>query len=68
MTWGELNKYAEEQLTAGIGNIQDWRPADSIMISDIVKVSDGEPFVPFGIRYWLTNGDSIIYVKKQEDA
>ena len=38
-------------------------------IDDIVKVSDGEAYVPHnGIRYWLANGDSIIYVKKLEET
>ena len=37
-------------------------------INDIVKAEDDEAYIPFGIRYWLANGDSIIYVKKQEDT
>ena len=68
MTWGDLDRYAEEKLIEGINNIIDWRPASWIMINDIVKTEDGEAFVPFGIRYWLANGDSIIYVKSQEGA
>lgn len=68
MTWGELNQYAKGQLEAGINSIDDWRPASSIMINDLVKVKDDEAWIPYGIRYWLKNGDSIIYVKKQEES
>ena len=69
MTWGELDKYASGKLSEGINDIIDWRPAASIHINDIVKVSDGEAYVPYnGIRYWLANGDSIIYVKRQEET
>ena len=68
MTWGELDKYISEKLSEGINNVIDWRPAAGIYINDIVKVSDGEAYVPCGgIRYWLENGDSIIYVKKMDD-
>lgn len=66
MTWGELDKYAMEKLTEGINNIIDWRPAGWLYINDIVKAKDDKVFIPFGIRYWLENGDSIIYVKSQE--
>ena len=66
MTWGELDEYAQEKLTEGISNISDWRPAGWMYINDIVKVSDGEAYIPSGIVYWLENGDSIIYVKAQE--
>lgn len=66
MTWGELDKYAMEKLTEGINNVIDWRPAGWLYINDIVKAEDDKAFIPFGIRYWLENGDSIIYVKSQE--
>ena len=68
MTWGELDIYISEKLSEGINNVIDWRPAAGMYIDDIVKVSDGKAYVPRnGIRYWLGNGDSIIYVKKAED-
>lgn len=68
MTWGELDKYISAKLSEGISNVIDWRPAAGMYIDDIVKVSDGEAYVPRnGIRYWLENGDSIIYVKKVEE-
>ena len=66
MTWGEFDKYARENLAEGINNVIDWRPAAGFQINDIVKVENGEAFVPLGIRYWLANGDSIIYVRSQE--
>ena len=66
MTWGELDKYAMRKLTEGINDVIDWRPAVWLHINDIVKAEDNEAFIPFGIRYWLENGDSIIYVKAHE--
>lgn len=68
MTWGELDTYASEKLSEGINNVIDWRPGYGMYIDDIVRVKDNEAFVPYGIRYWLANGDSIIYVKKQEET
>lgn len=68
MTWGELDKIISKKLSEGINNVIDWRPAAGMYIDDIVKVTDGEPYVPRnGIRYWLEDGDSIIYVKKVEE-
>lgn len=67
MTWGELNKYAENELTSGIANILDWRPAAWEMIDDIVTVENDRAYVARGIRYWLANGDAIIYVKKTDE-
>ena len=63
MTNGELYKHIEKQIV-GLTKEQiiDWRPAGGFYINDIVKVADdGEPVVPYGIRIWLKNGDSIIY-------
>lgn len=48
-------------------DIGDWRPAGDMYIDDIVKIGEYEgtqyPTIPGGIRFWLNNGDSIIYVK-----
>lgn len=69
MTFGELDKYSKEKLEQGIHDhdIDDWRPAVWMYIEDIAKVKDGWVDFPFGIRYWLKNGDSIIYVKRMKD-
>jgi len=63
MTNGELYKHIEKQIV-GLTKEQiiNWRPAVDFYINDIVKVTDNsEPVVPYGIRIWLKNGDSIIY-------
>lgn len=63
MTNGELYNYIRKQM-AGFSEeqIDDWHPAAGFYIDDIVKTDkEGCPMVPYGIRLWLTNGDSIIY-------
>lgn len=66
MTLGEMYDEIEKKLEAGINDIVDWRPASDMYIEDIVEVfDDGGACVPNGIRIWLDNGDSIIYVKKE---
>lgn len=63
MTNGELYKHIEKQIV-GLTDEQiiDWRPAGDFYINDIVKLNASySPFVPYGIRIWLKNGDSIIY-------
>ncbi len=65
MTNGELYKQVKQKLSSGTVSVSDWRPASDIYIDDIVKVKDNIPYVPMGIRLWLTNGDSIIYVTKE---
>ena len=71
MTLGELAKYAESQFTLTQTEISDWRPASDMYIDDLCFpfVADGEDWVsiPYGIRFWLKNGDSIIYVKNKKD-
>ena len=71
MTWGEVNEYITDKLAKGITNIDDYRPAGDMYIDDIVKIIPAGdrmwPTVPGGIRYWLADGDSIIYVPKAEN-
>ena len=68
-TWGDIYKYVEKRLAEGITDISDWRPASDMYIDDIAKIGayHDEPFVyiPRAVRLWLENGDSIIYVKKE---
>lgn len=68
MTNGELAKYAESQFILTTTQIEDWRPASDMYIDDVCipVAADGEQVVviPYGIRFWLENGDSIIYIKK----
>ena len=68
MTYGELAEYAKEQMQLTMTEIIDYRPAGDIYIDDIAfpLVYKGKDYVsiPNGIRFWLANGDSIIYVKK----
>ena len=68
MTYGELAEYAKEQMQLTMTEIIDYRPAGGIYIDDIAfpLVYKGKDYVniPNGIRFWLANGDSIIYVKK----
>ena len=65
MTYGEIYQKAKEII--GEENIDDYRPAGDFYIDDIVKIIEHEgkqyPTVPMGIRMWLKNGDSVIYVK-----
>ena len=72
MTWGEFHDYVKKQLDNNKISEVDWRPASDMYIQDIVNVTEyeGKKFVtiPMGMRLWLENGDSIIYVKKQEDV
>lgn len=64
MTFEELHNYAREQLGDVMRNEDDWRPAGDMYIEDIVHVIDTKYCtIPNGIRIWLKNGDSIIYVK-----
>lgn len=69
MTYGELAEYAKSQFTLTQTEIADLRPASDMYIDDLCFpfVADGKDWVsiPNGIRFWLKNGDSIIYVKKQ---
>jgi hypothetical protein len=48
-------------------DIGDYRPAGDMYIDDIVKIIEYEgtsyPTIPNGIRFWLNNGDSVIYIK-----
>lgn len=71
-TWQDVWNYVEERLKAGITDMSDWRPASDMYIDDIAKIAsyNGEQYVtvPGGVRIWLENGDSIIYIKKQEDS
>ena len=67
-TIGDLaNKGKEVILNLREQDINDYRPAGDMYIEDIVKIGkyNGEyyPTIPDGIRFWLNNGDSIIYVK-----
>ena len=72
MTNGELYEYAKEQLNRFFfeKKVIDWRPASDFYIDDIVKIVTNEgqtfPVSPLGIRLWLENGDSIIYVKQEK--
>ena len=67
-TIGDLAKKGKEViLNLREQDIADYRPAGDMYIDDIVKIIEYEgknhPTVPGGIRFWLNNGDSIIYVK-----
>ena len=72
MTYGELYEYVKEQLNRFFfeKKVIDWRPASDFYIDDIVKIitNEGQTFlvIPLGIRLWLENGDSIIYVKQEK--
>ena len=50
----------------------DYRPAGDIYIDDLCFpfVADSKDWVsiPNGIRFWLENGDSIIYVKSKKSG
>ena len=62
MTNGELYNYVRKQMEGfSEEQIDDWRPAAGFYIDDIVKTDAGGSMVPYGIRLWLTNGDSVIY-------
>lgn len=70
MTNGELANYAKSQFTLTQTKIADWRPAGDMYIDDLCFpfVADGKSQVniPYGIRFWLENDDSIIYVKNKK--
>lgn len=72
MTYGELAAYAESQFTLTQTKIADYRPAGDIYIDDLCFpfVADSKDWVsiPNGIRFWLENGDSIIYVKSKKSG
>lgn len=72
MTYGELAAYAESQFTLTQTKIADWRPAGDMYIDDLCFpfVADSKDWVsiPNGIRFWLENGDSIIYVKNKKSG
>lgn len=66
-TIGDLAKRGKEILfDLKEEDIDDWRPAGDMYIEDIVKIVTDDyemhPTVPRGIRFWLKNGDSVIYV------
>lgn len=63
VTFEELHNYVSKQLGSVMQNEDDWRPAGDMYIEDIVHVIDANCRIPNGIRIWLNNGDSIIYVK-----
>jgi hypothetical protein len=67
-TIGDLAKKGKEViLNLREQDIADYRPAGDMYIEDIVKIGEYEgtqyPTIPGGIRFWLNNGDSLIYVK-----
>ena len=70
MTNGELAKYAQSQFILTQTDITDWRPAGGMYIDDLcIPVNAyGEQIVaiPNAIRFWLENGDSIIYIKNKK--
>ena len=73
MTYGELMKYAKEKFQLPGMKIEDYRPANSMYMDDLFvtgQTKKGETVfnIPNGIRFYLENGDSIIYVKKVEEG
>lgn len=70
MTYGELASYAASQFTLTQTEVIDWRPAGGMYIEDLIfpfaAHSKDEVNIPNGIRIWLENGDSIIYVKNKK--
>lgn len=72
MIYGELAKYAESQFNLTHTQISDWRPASDMYIDDLcIPVAVGSKakvVIPYGIRFWLENGDSIIYIKNKQDG
>ena len=67
-TLGDLAKKGEEViLNLRKQDIADYRPAGDMYIEDVVSIVRYEgkiyPTIPNGIRFWLNNGDSLIYVK-----
>lgn len=68
MNFRELAKYAMLQFSPTMAEISDWRPACDMYVEDICFPFEveGKKYVNFpnGIRFWLNNGDSIVYVKK----
>lgn len=72
MTYGEIAEYAKSQLFKLVEpDIDDYRPAGDIYIDDIAFPVEyegkGYVSIPNGIRFWLTNGDSIIYVTNKKN-
>lgn len=65
-------EYGKSQFTLTRTTIADWRPACDMYIDDICFpfVAYGKNWVRIqdGIRFWLENGDSIIYVKSKKDG
>jgi len=72
MTLGELADYAKSQFTLTQTKVSDWRPAGDMYVDNICFpfVVEGKDWVsiPNGIRFWLENGDSIIYVKNKKGS
>lgn len=72
MTYGELADYAKSQFTLTQTRIADLRPAGDMYVDDLCFpfVAEGKDWVsiPNGIRFWLENGDSIIYVKNKKEG
>lgn len=72
MTLGELADYAKSQFILTQTEVSDWRPAGDMYVDDICFpfVAEGKNWVsiPSGIRFWLENGDSIIYVKNKSEV
>lgn len=70
MTLGELADYAQSQFSLTQTKISDWRPAGDMYIEDLCTpfFAEGKVWVsiPNGVRFWLENGDSIIYVKNKK--
>lgn len=66
MTFGELADYAKSQFTLTQTKVSDWRPAGDMYVDDICfAIEENFVSIPTGIRFWLENGDSIIYVKNK---
>ena len=69
MTYKEIHDYVVDQFVTNNVIQDDWRGASNMYIEDLVKIFEHEGktlvSIPMGIRIWLKNGDSIIYVKKQ---
>ena len=67
MTNEELYKYARSQFALPNNKVDDWRPASDMYLEDIVIISeyDGSMYakIPNGVRFYLKNGDTLIYVK-----
>lgn len=67
MTWDQLHDYAAEQLGPVMDMENDWRPAVDMYLDDVLSIWIDQSHTVHvdainGIRIWLNNGDSIIYV------